>query len=416
MHISGYTYQSSDPEGFTYQSSNPKGCTYQSSDPKGYTYQSNGPEGYMYQSSDPEGYTYQFSDPKEYTYQSRDSNEDFLVLTQRLATCDLSTSMMECKRSLIMDNNSEKLVLLPPYLTLKLYNLTRADIFVNFLHPGYKSFFASSNMVSKEVHTKEPSLKKTRSRTKMQTIVMEPEMKLDIRYNGYEQPIEETSVGDCPHSWRASKSRLVSKIGEASNDEELNKLKPDNISSMYDWNDFIKHKTSVTFKAKSKKFRYMKQKQLPHTCSCRDYARLAKDLKNFSSSTLITRVDVWTKAHVKKDGTPMNLQVADTLMGKSGRAQMSLSYSIGMVLDELKSVVAFLLKDKEKTSDDNSNHFARRVPPSTHIRTPTPTLIINSPSVDSGEVIAEGRWSFDDLFLSTMYLLALMLFVCGLIR
>ena len=42
--------------------------------------------------------------------------------------------------------------------------------------------------------------------------------------------------------WRASKSRLVSKIGEASNDEELNKLKPDNISSMHDWNNFIKHK------------------------------------------------------------------------------------------------------------------------------------------------------------------------------
>ena len=48
--------------------------------------------------------------------------------------------------------------------------------------------------------------------------------------------------------WRASKSRLVSKIGEASNDNELNKLKPDNISSLHDWNDFVKHKTSAAFK------------------------------------------------------------------------------------------------------------------------------------------------------------------------
>ncbi|TYJ96221.1 uncharacterized protein E5676_scaffold78209G00080 [Cucumis melo var. makuwa] len=64
----------------------------------------------------------------------------------------------------------------------------------------------------------------------------------------------------------------------------------------------------------SKKFKDMKQKQLPHTCSRRGYARPVEDLKNFSS-TPITRVDVWTKAYVKKDGTSMNSQVADTLIG-----------------------------------------------------------------------------------------------------
>ncbi|TYK01589.1 Plant transposase [Cucumis melo var. makuwa] len=79
--------------------------------------------------------------------------------------------------------------------------------------------------------------------------------------------------------WKASKSRLVSKIGEASNDEELNKLKPDNISSMHDWNDFVKYKTSVIFKAKRKKFKDMEKKQLPHMCSRRGYARLVEDLK-----------------------------------------------------------------------------------------------------------------------------------------
>ncbi|KAA0032201.1 Plant transposase [Cucumis melo var. makuwa] len=366
----------------------------------------------------------------------------------------------------------------------------------------------NENVDCEEVHTKEPSPKKTRGRTKMQTIAMEPEMKLDIRYNGYGQPIGETSVGLSSflgtlvrevvpvnvetwkkistrqkeilwHSiqarynvdewqkkflfqkmgglWRASKSRLVSKIGEASNDEELNKLKPDNISSMHDWNDFIKHKTSATFKAKSKKFKDMKQKQLPHTCSRRGYARLAEDLKK-SSSTPITRVDVWTKAHVKKDGTPMNSQVADTLdrieQNRVASSSSIIDDAISRVLgpdqtyvrglgfgvtlskvstsiqkdktitslekkcdnltsdvDELKSVVASLLKDKEKTSDDNSNHLVKRVPSSTHIRTPTPTPIINSPPsvttntphkcllldwIGSGEVIAEGRWSSND--------------------
>ncbi|KAA0052811.1 transposase [Cucumis melo var. makuwa] len=80
-------------------------------------------------------------------------------------------------------------------------------------------------------------------------------------------------------------------------------------------------------------------------------------------------------------------------------------------VDELKSVVASLLKDKEKTSDDNSNHLVKRVPSLAHIRTHTPTPIINSPPsvttntpykclllgwIGSGEVIAEGRWSFND--------------------
>ncbi|TYK22661.1 hypothetical protein E5676_scaffold195G001050 [Cucumis melo var. makuwa] len=53
----------------------------------------------------------------------------------------------------------------------------------------------NENVDCEEVHTKEPSPKNTRGCTKMQTIAMEPEMKLDIRYNGYGQPIGETSVG-----------------------------------------------------------------------------------------------------------------------------------------------------------------------------------------------------------------------------
>ncbi|KAA0038002.1 Plant transposase [Cucumis melo var. makuwa] len=250
-------------------------------------------------------------------------------------------------------------------------------------------------------------------------------------------------------------------IGKTSNDEELNKLKLDNISSMPNWNDFIKHKTNTTFKAKSKKFKDMKQKQLPHTCSRRGYARLAEDLKNSSSSTSIIRVDVWTKARVKKDGTPINSQVADTLEHiEQNRVASSSSIIVDAIskvlgpdqgyvrglgfgvtlskvstsihkdktiaslekkidnltsdVDELKIVVASLLKDKEKTSDDNSNHLVRRVPSSTYIRTPTPTPIINSPLsvtfntphkcllldwVGSGEVIVEGRWSSNDPYV-----------------
>lgn len=48
--------------------------------------------------------------------------------------------------------------------------------------------------------------------------------------------------------WRSSKSRLVSQIRNASNEEEILELRPDNIKSIQDWNDFVKEKTSETFK------------------------------------------------------------------------------------------------------------------------------------------------------------------------
>lgn len=46
-----------------------------------------------------------------------------------------------------------------------------------------------------ELPTKDPKPKKTRGPTKMQTIAVEPELKLNIRFNEYGQPIGETSVG-----------------------------------------------------------------------------------------------------------------------------------------------------------------------------------------------------------------------------
>ncbi|TYK14770.1 uncharacterized protein E5676_scaffold1610G00080 [Cucumis melo var. makuwa] len=184
--------------------------------------------------------------------------------------------------------------------------------------------------------------------------------------------------------WRASKSRLVSKIGEASNDEELNKIKPDNISSMHDWNDFIKHKTSATFKAKSKKFKDMKQKQLPHTCSRKGYARLAEDLKN-SSSTPITRVDVWTKTHVKKDGTPMNSQVADTLE----RIEQNRVPSSSSIIDDAISRVLGL-------DQGYVRELGFGVTLSKSVTTNTPHKCLLLDWIGLGEVIAEGRWFSND--------------------
>ena len=47
--------------------------------------------------------------------------------------------------------------------------------------------------------------------------------------------------------WRASKSRLVTKLRDASNNEERLKLKPDNIKSNVEWKTFVREKTSVEF-------------------------------------------------------------------------------------------------------------------------------------------------------------------------
>lgn len=48
--------------------------------------------------------------------------------------------------------------------------------------------------------------------------------------------------------WRASKSRLVSRIQKAKNEEERLDLQPKNITSRAEWRKFVKEKTSPTFK------------------------------------------------------------------------------------------------------------------------------------------------------------------------
>ncbi|TYJ98641.1 uncharacterized protein E5676_scaffold507G00250 [Cucumis melo var. makuwa] len=107
---------------------------------------------------------------------------------------------------------------------------------------------------------------------------------------------------------------MVKQIQSTSNNEELSKMKPSNIQSTQDLMDFVNEKKSKRFKAESAKFKSMKKRKLPHTCSRKGYARLAEDMKkNSMDSSSVTRVALWTKAHRKKDGTPVNSEVAETL-------------------------------------------------------------------------------------------------------
>ncbi|TYK17902.1 uncharacterized protein E5676_scaffold306G001840 [Cucumis melo var. makuwa] len=207
--------------------------------------------------------------------------------------------------------------------------------------------------------------KKTRGPTKMKTIAVEKQSRVDIVFNEYGQPIGNESVGlasflgplvrevvpvnlenwlklptrlkvvlwksiqsrynvedwqkkfffqKMGRLWRAGKSRLVKQIRDAPTKDAILKLMPDNLQSVDDWMDFVSEKTSATFKLKSEKYKAMKKKQLPHTCSRKGYARLAEEMRKSSSDpSLVTRVALWTKAHKRKDGQPVNSQVAETL-------------------------------------------------------------------------------------------------------
>ncbi|KAK1559292.1 hypothetical protein Q3G72_012891 [Acer saccharum] len=83
--------------------------------------------------------------------------------------------------------------------------------------------------------------------------------------------------------WRASKSRIVSKLRKAPNEEEMVKLRPGNIKTTSDWKEFLKLKNSADFKSKSR------------------------------GNQTVPRVDVWVKAHERKDGTPINTKAAETI-------------------------------------------------------------------------------------------------------
>ncbi|XP_062116743.1 uncharacterized protein LOC133830713 isoform X2 [Humulus lupulus] len=222
---------------------------------------------------------------------------------------------------------------------------------------------ADNCAVDQEVvdHVEERTKKRTRGPTKMKSIATDSGGRLEVKFNSKGQPIGTTSVKlssflgapvreivpititnwrkitpgmkevlwksiqarykvdkewqkyyvfrTMADLWRASKSRLVSKLRKAPNEEARMNLKPDNINSEIEWKSYVRE---IEFKAKSEKFRKIRTKQLPHICSRKGYARLTEELVNNSGSKEApSRVDVWTKAHKKKNGQPVNLEVAE---------------------------------------------------------------------------------------------------------
>ncbi|KAA0060463.1 uncharacterized protein E5676_scaffold119G00500 [Cucumis melo var. makuwa] len=100
---------------------------------------------------------------------------------------------------------------------------------------------------------------------------------IQLRYNVKEDWQRKCIFQKMGRLWRAEKSRILSQIQSTSTNEELVKMKPSNIQSMYDWMDFVKEKKSTRLKAKSEKFKSMKEMQLPSTRH-KSYTRLAEEM------------------------------------------------------------------------------------------------------------------------------------------
>ncbi|KAK0599675.1 hypothetical protein LWI29_007508 [Acer saccharum] len=105
-------------------------------------------------------------------------------------------------------------------------------------------------------------VRKKRGPTKMKTLAMEGASRIEVQSNGLGQLIGEGSARyivnegwqkdyifkEMGELWRASKSRIVSKLRKAPNEEERVKLRPGNIKTTSDWKEFLKLKNSADFK------------------------------------------------------------------------------------------------------------------------------------------------------------------------
>ncbi|KAK9265796.1 hypothetical protein L1049_028599 [Liquidambar formosana] len=116
--------------------------------------------------------------------------------------------------------------------------------------------------------------------------------------------------------WRQFKSEITSQLVDAAKKNgfkrRLSLMKPTNIKSDREWDAFVKYRLSPNFQAKSSQFSSMRKKQtLPHTMSRKGYARLEHDMRK--ANPRLSRADVWTKGHLRKNNEPYNDAVADTL-------------------------------------------------------------------------------------------------------
>uniref|UniRef100_A0A2N9I0V6 DUF8039 domain-containing protein n=1 Tax=Fagus sylvatica TaxID=28930 RepID=A0A2N9I0V6_FAGSY len=78
-----------------------------------------------------------------------------------------------------------------------------------------------------------------------------------------------------------------------------------------------------------------KKQQLLHTMSRKGYARLEDEMISASETpSAVTRVDVWTQGHLKKNGEPVNKAVDETLKKIQDCTQSSTSQPVGNTIKD----------------------------------------------------------------------------------
>ncbi|KAG7533210.1 Transposon En/Spm-like [Arabidopsis thaliana x Arabidopsis arenosa] len=145
--------------------------------------------------------------------------------------------------------------------------------------------------------------------------------------------------------WRASKSKLTTKVRAVKSKAQLLKLKPSNIESVSAWNAWVKNRNTSAFKEISEKYRKLRQAQIPHTTSRKGMNRLAHEMKKKSSNPkLVTRSKVWVAGHTHSDGRPVRPEFAETIEKiKSIDSEMGSSSTTNLKEDAVSQVLG---KDK----------------------------------------------------------------------
>ncbi|KAF7154287.1 hypothetical protein RHSIM_Rhsim01G0136300 [Rhododendron simsii] len=228
-----------------------------------------------------------------------------------------------------------------------------------------------------------------------------------LRFNLHEEWHRQMVFRRMNEDWRASKSILVKKIRNASNEEERLKLQPDNVKSLHDWKDFVKEKTSEQFKVTSENFKDMRRKQLEmqHTMSRKGYARLTAELKdmgkierNGQNSTNLKEDAVSKVLGAERRGRLRTFGKGVTLTKLTILSQMNGRFA---QLHEENAQMKSQMSHMQNTFDELKKSQVQN--PATTQATPSTPII--SPSV-RGKEIWHSELIFGDMLSDNYYIVA----------
>ncbi|KAL0716071.1 hypothetical protein Bca4012_065393 [Brassica carinata] len=116
-----------------------------------------------------------------------------------------------------------------------------------------------------------------RTATKRKRIQCSTEKGVQARFDVDEEYQRVAVLKQMGALWRSSKSRLVTQINEAENNQQRMNLRPKNVPAV-EWRKFVKLKTSQEFKVQSDSYKERRRNQIPHSCSRKGMVRLAEEM------------------------------------------------------------------------------------------------------------------------------------------